>query len=122
MAINPDKQRAKIDKMVEALAKEQARLMLAEKAEQRRKAREEAAQRRKERAAMFRAADAHKKIVLGGLTIAAGVDDWNEAEIVGALLVADEKLKTNPELRAKLRAKGLQHLQAREAARKSGGK
>lgn len=35
-----------------------------------------------------RRADAHRKIVLGGLVIAAGVDDWNPAEVVGALLAA----------------------------------
>lgn len=35
-----------------------------------------------------RKADCHRKIVLGGLVIAAGVGEWNPAEIVGALLAA----------------------------------
>ena len=118
MTARADKQRAKIEKMVDALAKEQAKLLLAEKAEQRKQARAAAAERRKEKAALFRSADAHRKIVLGGLTIAAGVDDWDPAEIVGALLVVGEQLAQHPERRQKLREKGIEHLEARAAARK----
>lgn len=118
MTARADKQRAKIEKMVDALAKEQAKLLLAEKAEQRKQARAAAAERRKKKAALFRSADAHRKIVLGGLTIAAGVDDWDPAEIVGALLVVGEQLAQHPERRQKLREKGIEHLEARAAARK----
>lgn len=118
MTARADKQRAKIEKMVDALAKEQAKLLLAEKAEQRKQARAAAAERRKEKAALFRSADAHRKIVLGGLTIAAGVDDWDPAEIVGALLLVGEQLAQQPDRRAKLREKGIQHLEDRAAARK----
>lgn len=114
MAVHADKQREKLAKMVDALAKEQAKLLLAEKAEQRKQAKAVTAQRKKERAALFRSADAHRKIVLGGLTIAAGADGWDPAEIVGALLVVGEQLTQQPDRRAKLREKGIAHLQARE--------
>lgn len=39
-------------------------------------------------AARSRKADAHRKIKLGGLVIVSGIDEWDEAEIVGALLYA----------------------------------
>lgn len=66
-----------------------------------------------------RKADAHRKIVLGGLLIAAGVGEWNEAEIVGALLAASATL-AGPEgdtRRAAFRARGIQCLEQRKAAR-----
>ena len=118
MAIDADKQRSKIEKMMTSMAKEQAKLLLAEKAEQRRKAREAAKQKAKERALFFRSADAHRKIVLGGLVIAAGADEWDEAEIVGALLAVSEQLVQQPQSRERLRKKGLDHLEARAAIRK----
>ena len=111
------KQKAKLEKMVDALAKEQAKLLMAERAEQRKKAREAAREKAKERAALFRSADAHRKILLGGLVIAAGADGWDEAEIVGALLAIEERLKAAPQAREQLRAKGIQHLEQRKAAR-----
>ena len=119
MAVNAEAQREKIERMMTAMAKEQAKLLLAERAEQRKKAKAEAEARRRERAALFRSADAHRKIVLGGLTIAAGADGWDPAEIVGALLVVSEQLAQQPERRAHLRKKGIEHLDAREAARKA---
>lgn len=115
--INTEKQRAKIEKLKSAMAAEQAKLMIAERAEKARKQRAEARARSKERASLFRSADAHRKIVLGGLTIAAGADNWDEAEIVGGLLVIADKLLERPELRAQLREKGIAHLEARKAAR-----
>lgn len=117
MAIDAEKQRGKLDRMMTSLAKEQAKLLLAEKAAQRRLQREAARTRLKERAALFRSADAHRKIVLGGLIIAAGADEWDPAEIVGALLLVDEQLAQHPGRREQLRQKGIQHLEEREAAR-----
>lgn len=117
MAIDAEKQRSKIERMMTSMAKEQAKLLLAEKAEQRRKARDAAKQKAKERALFFRSADAHRKIVLGGLVIAAGADEWDEAEIVGALLAVSEQLVQQPQSRDRLRKKGLDHLEARAAAR-----
>ena len=100
--------------MIEAVAKEQAKLLLAEREEQRKRRRAELKQREADRRA-----DAHRKIELGGLVIAAGVDGWDPAEIVGALLVVSEQLAQQPERRAHLRKKGIEHLDAREAARKA---
>jgi len=119
MAVNSQAQREKIERMMTAMAKEQAKLLLAERVEQRKQQREAAKAKAKERAALFRSADAHRKIVLGGLVIAAEVDGWDPAEIVGALLVVSEQLAQQPERRAHLRKKGVEHLDAREAARKA---
>jgi len=112
-----DKQKLKIEKMMTAMAREQAKLLLAEKAEQRKRAREATKARAKERAALFRSADAHRKIVLGGLVIASQADEWDPAAIVGALLVVSEQFGQRPGLREQLRQKGIAHLEAREAAR-----
>lgn len=114
---NLEAQKKKLARMLDGLAKEQAKILLAEKAEQRRKARQAARERAKQRAALFRSADAHRKIMLGGLVIAAGVDEWDEAEIVGALLTAAER--ADDSIRKKLREKGIAHLEARKAARKA---
>lgn len=103
--------------MIEAVAKEQAKLLLAEREEQRKRRRAELKQREADRRA-----DAHRKIGLGGLVIAAGVDEWNEAEIVGALLAVSEQLAQQPQGRDRLRRKGLDHLEAREAAREAARK
>lgn len=65
-----------------------------------------------------RKADAHRKIVLGGLVIAAGLDAWNEAEIVGALLAASATV-AGPDgdaRRRALREQGIVHLQRRKMA------
>jgi cell fate regulator YaaT (PSP1 superfamily) len=111
-----EKQKQKLERMMETMAKEQAKLLMAEKAEQRKKAREAMRQKMKERGALMRSADAHRKIVLGGLVIAAGADDWDAAEIVGALLVIGERMATNPQAREQLRQKGVAHLEQRAAA------
>ena len=109
-----EKRKLKLDRMIEAVAKEQAKLLLAEREEQRKRRHAELKQREADRRA-----DAHRKIELGGLVIAAGVDEWNETEIVGALLAVSEQLAQPPQGRDRLRRKGLDHLEAREAARKA---
>lgn len=119
MAVNAQAQREKIERMMTAMAKEQARLLLAERTEQRKQQREAAKAKAKARAALFRSADAHRKIILGGLVIAAGVDDWDPAEIVGGLLAVGEQLAREPNQREALRRKGLAHLEARSSRRKS---
>lgn len=68
-----------------------------------------------------RKADAHRKIVLGGLVIAAGVDDWNPAEVVGALLAARAGV-AGPDGDASRRAlgeRGIECLEQRKRARQS---
>jgi len=64
-----------------------------------------------------RRADAHRKIELGGLVIAAGLAEWDPAELVGLLLKGAEKVAQAPEARSLLRRCGLDHLEARAAAR-----
>lgn len=115
MASAAEKQHGKIQRLVDRLAKEQAKLILAEREEKRKQARADAAARAKQRAE-----DAHRKIGLGGLVIAAGADGWDPAEVVGALLVVGEKLGASPGLREQLRRRGIEHLQEREAARRKG--
>jgi len=72
--------------------------------------------------AAARRADAHRKITLGGLVIAAGAADLDQAELVGALLAYQERV-AKPEAagqRDTLRARGRAHLAARAAHRKPG--
>lgn len=114
-----EKQKEKLERMMQAMAKEQAKLLMAEKAEQRKKAREAARLKLKERSALMRSADAHRKILMGGLVIAAGADGWDEAEIVGALLVVHERIQTNAQFREQLRDRGIRHLEQRKAAREA---
>ncbi|MDI3258651.1 MAG: conjugal transfer protein TraD [Sinobacteraceae bacterium] len=64
-----------------------------------------------------RRSDAHRKIMLGGLLIAAGVDQWNEAAVVGALLHSLAITRTNPDQMERWRQQGITHLQARETSR-----
>ncbi|MHC1655542.1 conjugal transfer protein TraD [Stenotrophomonas riyadhensis] len=118
--VDVEKQKLKLSKLLEVAAKEQAKLLLAEKQQKAREARQVAREKAKERARLFRSADAHRKIVLGGLTIAAEADGWDPAEIVGALLVISERLAIHPTLRTQLREKGIAHLEARAIARDGG--
>jgi len=63
--------------------------------------------------------DAHRKITLGGLVIAAGADRLDPAVLVGMLL-RDLTALAHPAgdaLAAQFREQGIAHLQAREAAR-----
>ena len=114
-----EKERIRLQKIMDAAAKQQQKLKVAEDQEKKRQALRAAKEREKERAKLFRSADAHRKIVLGGLTIAAGADEWDPAEIVGALLLVGEKMGTHESLRGQLREKGISHLEAREAARQA---
>lgn len=108
-----EKQKAKLERMMEAMAKEQAKILMTEKAEQRKKTREAMRLKMTERGALMRSADAHRKIVLGGLVIAAGVDEWDPGEIVGALLAIGERVAANSHGREQLRRKGVEHLESR---------
>ncbi|OEZ01245.1 MULTISPECIES: conjugal transfer protein TraD [Stenotrophomonas] len=114
-----EQQKIKLGKILDTAAREQAKLLVAEKQEKERKARQAAKERAKERAALFRSKDAHRKIVLGGLVIAAEADDWDPAEVVGALLVIASQLEREPQRREALREKGIRHLEERAAAREA---
>lgn len=65
--------------------------------------------------AISRQADAHRKIELGGVVIAAGADKFDPAVLCGLLLVAREGL--NAEKMAQLRERGLKHFESRKASR-----
>lgn len=70
--------------------------------------------------ALARREDAHRKILLGGLVIAAEcghIDD--EGTLVGMLLDARERIKS-AEWRARMREMGINHLEERKARRERG--
>jgi len=98
---------AQIERATNRLAKLKAREML-----------KEAHAQAKARSAARRE-DAHRKITLGGLVIAAGAADLDPAVLVG-LLLRDLAALAHPAgdaLAAQFREQGIAHLQAREAAR-----
>lgn len=64
-----------------------------------------------------RRADAHRKILLGGLVIAADVDHWDEATICGALLHSAGYASTHPDILTRWKDQGIAHLEARKASR-----
>ncbi|UKE50058.1 conjugal transfer protein TraD [Xanthomonas translucens] len=64
---------------------------------------------------LTREQDAHRKIQLGGVVIAAGADHMDPAELCGVLLVALKNL--TPDKLPALREVGLQHFQARKTAK-----
>ena len=66
---------------------------------------------------LARRADAHKKIALGGLVIAAGADDWNPAEIVGVLLAWLSLRTEKTDHREKITQLGVERLSARATTR-----
>lgn len=85
-------------------------------------AREKKAKRREQAkalATLSRQEDAHRKIKLGGLVIAAEVDGWDPAEIVGALLFMADRFRGQPPLLEQCRAKGIKHMEAREKAQEA---
>lgn len=79
-----------------------------------------AAKKKRERMAaavsLARQEDAHRKIELGGVVIAAGAEGLDPAELCGALLAyLDHR---TPDRGAQLRERGLAHFEARKATRK----
>lgn len=92
-----------ITKQTDKLAKLKARAIIREK------------QEKAKAASLSRREDAHRKIKLGGLVIAAGADQLDPAEIAGALLLWLHQ--RDDEKAARVRERGLKHLDQREAAR-----
>lgn len=92
------------------------RTLLGQLTEQQKLADRRAAQKAKDDA---RRADAHRKIELGGLVIAAGLAEWDPAELVGLLLKGAERVAQSPDARLILKRAGLEHLQTRAASRGS---
>lgn len=99
------------------LAQLQARQRLGEQAERARTKKREKRERAKTLAALMRSADAHRKIVLGGVVIAAGVDDLDPAELCGWLLTMKSKRVSRPDMADAMRERGLNWFNARELER-----
>lgn len=62
-----------------------------------------------------RRADAHRKITLGGLVIAAGADNLDPAVITAALARCVAVIERSPEQEAALRQQGIAILEARKS-------
>lgn len=106
----------RIEETATRLAQLNARARLlaqAEKARARKLAKREQA---KTLAALLRSADAHRKIVLGGVVIAADADDLDPAELCGWLLSIMAQRTANPAAIADVREAGLQRFAARAEA------
>lgn len=63
--------------------------------------------------------DAHRKITLGGLVIAAEVDTWDPAQIVAALRHSAAYAAQHPDIMDRWQAQGIAHLEERKAQRES---
>jgi hypothetical protein len=87
----------------------------AEKARSRKMAKRDQA---KTVAALLRSADAHRKITLGGVVIAAGADNLDPAELCGWLLAVMAQRASKPGTTDAMRERGLQTFADREARRK----
>ena len=95
----------------------QARQRLIEQAAKARTRNHEKREQAKTIAGLIRSADAHKKIELGGVVIAAGADDLDAAELCGWLLVVMTQRASKPETVAAMRERGLLWFAARQANR-----
>lgn len=107
----------RIDATAARLAQLQARQRLAEQVDKARERKREKRARAKELAGLLRAADAHRKIALGGVVIAAGADDLDAAELCGWLLTVMAQRAAKADTAGAMRERGLRHFAEREAAR-----
>lgn len=106
------------EKMAEAEKKLQqlkAQANLQKRRERTKEAAKEKRQRLADALVLSRQADAHRKIELGGVVIAAGADGLDPAVLCGALLAYMER--QTPEMADQLREKGIRHFEARKADR-----
>jgi hypothetical protein len=106
------------ERMAEAEKKLQqlkAQANLKKRRERTQAAAKEKRQRLADAVAISRQADAHRKIELGGVVIAAAADGLDAAELCGALLAYMER--RNPEAGAQFRERGLAHFEARKKER-----
>lgn len=107
----------KIDAAAARLAQLQARQKLAEQAAKAREKKQAQRERAKTLAGLLRSADAHRKIQLGGVVIAASADDLDPAELCGWLLAIMAQRVNKPEAGSAMRERGLKHFAEREQAR-----
>lgn len=106
-----------IEATAQRLAQLKARQRLQDHAEKARALRAQKRERAKHLASLLRSADAHRKITLGGVVIAAGADGLDAAELCGWLLAVVEK-RTEAGA-ALMLARGLKHFAEREATRRN---
>lgn len=106
----------KIEATAAQLAQLKARQRLAEQAEKSRQRKQAKREQAKTIAGLLRSADAHRKIQLGGVVIAAGAGDLDPAELCGWLLAVMTQRGAKPEMASVMHERGLQHLVARKIA------
>jgi hypothetical protein len=97
----------RIDETAERLARLNARARLIAQAEKARARKLEMRQRAKTLAQLLRSEDAHRKIVLGGVVIAAGADSLDPAELCGWLLAVVGKRASDPQAADAMKEAGL---------------
>lgn len=95
----------------------QARQRLQDQADKARARKRQKREQAKTLAGLLRSQDAHHKIELGGVVIAAGADDLDRAELCGWLLAVMGQRVAKPDAAASMRERGLRHFATREAAR-----
>jgi len=103
----------RIDEATARLAQLNARARLLTQAEKARARKLEKRQRAKTLSQLLRSEDAHRKIVLGGVVIAAGADSLDPAELCGWLLAVIAKRESDPQAADAMREAGLQHFSSR---------
>lgn len=101
------------------LAQLQARQRLQEQAEKARARKHRKREQAKALAGLLRSQDAHRKIELGGVVIAAGADGLDPAELCGWLLAVLGQRAAKPDAVASMRERGLRHFAERKVARES---
>lgn len=106
----------KIEATAAQLAQLKARQRLAEQAEKSRQRKQAKREQAKTIAGLLRSADAHRKIQLGGVVIAAGAGDLDAAELCGWLLAVLSQRASNQQMAAVMRERGLQHFATRKVA------
>lgn len=99
------------------LAQLQARQRLQDQADKARTRKQEKREQAKTLAGLLRSQDAHRKIELGGVVIAAGADGLDPAELCGWLLVVLGQRLGKPDAAAAMRERGLRHFADRGAER-----
>ena len=96
------------------LAQLQARQRLQEQTSKARARKLEKREQAKTIAGLLRSQDAHRKITLGGVVIAAGAENLDAAELCGWLLMALTQRAIKPEMVGAIRERGLVHFADRE--------
>lgn len=105
-----------IDAAAVRLSQLHARQRLAEQVEKARARKLDKRQQAKTIAGLLRSADAHRKIEVGGVVIAAGADGLDAAELCGWLLAVVAQRAAKPHTAHAMRERGLQHFAERAAS------